>query len=70
MKKTKFERKENNQKWVLFVILLSFVFFMKFTVTQATASESESESSYSQENIDALFAKEVQEWINGYNRRS
>lgn len=70
MKKTKFERKENNQKWVLFVILLSFVFFMKFTVTQATALESESESSYSQENIDALFAKEVQEWINGYNRRS
>ena len=58
-------------KLVLFVILLSFAILMSFNLVHANSAKLEEDTTTSsQVDIDALFAKEVQTWIDGYNRRN
>lgn len=65
MKNINFARRKNNQKWILFVVLLSFLFCMKTNLVQATSSEDENQSMYSAEALAGL-----QTWLDSYNRRS
>lgn len=64
MKKINDIRGKNNQKWILFVVLLSFLWVIKTNLVQATSLGDGNQSTYSAEVLAGLQA-----WIDSYNRR-